>query len=213
MRCIVNSLPNLATVPLRILRSRVSNIASMFFPGSFRCHWTAFFAWGRCGRLFCVASLKYSIPTRAASTPRLPVGVWGYVGTSVDGRKGRAYDNICMDERPKQLIGEMRRPIPAQPGQPERYDTKYICNGTCNLFVFTAPLIDWRRAKVTERRTLVAWVHQVRRLVDDDSPNVDKVVLVMDNRNTHRPASLYEAFEPAKSKRITGRLRRAGDVV
>ena len=113
---------------------------------------------------------------------------------------------VCMDECPKQLIGETRRPIPAQQGEAERYDTEYVRNGTCNLFMFTAPLIGWRRAEATERRTQVDWAHQVQRLVDEEFPDADKVVLVMDNLNTHRPASLYEAFEPAEAKRIWDRL-------
>ncbi len=113
---------------------------------------------------------------------------------------------ICMDECPKQLIGETRTPIPVEPGEPERFDTEYVRNGTCNLFMFTAPLEGWRRAEVTERRTQVDWAHQVKRLVDEDFPEAEKIVLVMDNLNTHRPASLYEAFEPAEAKRIWDKL-------
>jgi hypothetical protein len=113
---------------------------------------------------------------------------------------------ICMDECPKQLIGETRTPIPVEAGEPERFDTEYVRNGTCNLFMFTAPLKGWRRAEVTERRTQVDWAHQVKRLVDEDFPEAEKIVLVMDNLNTHRPASLYEAFEPAEAKRIWDKL-------
>jgi len=113
---------------------------------------------------------------------------------------------VCMDECPKQLIGEARTPLPAEPGQPERYDTEYVRNGTCNLFLFAAPLLGWRRVEVTEQRTRVDWAHQIKRLVDEDFPDADKVVLVMDNLNTHRPASLYEAFEPSEAKRIWDRL-------
>jgi transposase len=113
---------------------------------------------------------------------------------------------ICMDESPKQLIGEVHVPLPAEPGRPERFDTEYVRNGTCNLFMFTAPLLGWRRVDVTERRTQVDWAHQIKRLVDDDFPKAEKVVLVMDNLNTHRPASLYEAFEPSEAKRIWDRL-------
>ena len=113
---------------------------------------------------------------------------------------------VCMDECPKQLIGETRTPIPAQPGEPERFDTEYVRNGTCNLFMFVAPLAGWRRAEVTERRTKVDWAHQIRRLVDEDFAEAEKIVLVMDNLNTHHPASLYEAFEPEEAKRIWDRL-------
>ena len=113
---------------------------------------------------------------------------------------------VCMDECSKQLIGETRTPIPAQPGEPERFDTEYVRNGTCNVFMFSAPLAGWRRVEVTERRTQIDWAHQIKQLVDEDFPEADKIVLVMDNLNTHRPASLYEAFEPTEAKRIWDRL-------
>jgi len=113
---------------------------------------------------------------------------------------------VCMDESPKQLIGEVHAPLPIEPGQPERFETQYERNGTCNLFMFTAPLKGWRRVEVTERRTQVDWAHQIKKLVDEDFPDAEKIVLVMDNLNTHRPASLYEAFEPSEAKRIWDRL-------
>lgn len=113
---------------------------------------------------------------------------------------------VCMDECPKQLIGETRIPIPMRPGEPERYDHEYVRNGTCNLFMFSAPLLGWRRVEVTERRTRKDWAEQVLQLVDVDFPTAEKVVLVMDNLNTHSPASLYEAFEPKEAKRICDRL-------
>ena len=112
---------------------------------------------------------------------------------------------VCMDECPKQLIGEVRTPLPAEPRQPERYDTEYGRNGICNLFMFMAPLTGWR-LEVTEHRRREDWAEQVRRLVEEDFPAADKVALVRDNLNTHRPASLYEAFEPEKAKRIWDRL-------
>ena len=113
---------------------------------------------------------------------------------------------VCMDECPKQLIGEIRTPLAMEPGQPERFDTEYVRNGTCNLFLFTAPLTGWRRVEVTERRTQKDWAEQIRRLVEEDFPDADKIVLVMDNLNTHRPASLYEAFEADHAKRIWDKL-------
>ncbi len=116
------------------------------------------------------------------------------------------YPLVCMDECPKQLIGETRIPIPMQPGEPERYDHEYVRNGTCNIFMFSAPLLGWRRADVTERRTRIDWAMQIKQLVDEDFPNAVKVVLVMDNLNTHSPASLYEAFAPEEAKRILDRL-------
>lgn len=113
---------------------------------------------------------------------------------------------VCMDECPKQLIGEIRTPIASEPGKPERFDTEYVRNGTCNLFMFSAPLLGWRRVEVTTQRTRKDWAEQIRRLVDDDFPHAEKIVLVMDNLNTHDPASLYEAFLPAEAKRIWDRL-------
>lgn len=113
---------------------------------------------------------------------------------------------VCMDECPKQLIGETHIPIPVRPGEPERYDHEYVRNGTCNLFMFSAPLLGWRRVEVTERRTRKDWAEQVLHLVDVDFSTAEKVVLVMDNLNTHSPASLYEAFEPEEAKRICDRL-------
>ena len=113
---------------------------------------------------------------------------------------------VCMDECPKQLIGETRVPLPATPEHPERYDTEYVRNGTCEQFLFVAPYEGWRRVDVTERKTRKDWAGQVRKLVDEDFPQAEKIVLVMDNLNTHSPASLYEAFEPAEAKRIWDRL-------
>lgn len=113
---------------------------------------------------------------------------------------------VCMDECPKQLIGERRLPIAGKPGRAERFDTEYIRNGTCNLFIFSAPLLGWRRVEVTEKRTMTDWALQIRHLVDVDFPWAEKVVLVMDNLNTHRPASLYEAFTPEEARRIMDRL-------
>lgn len=113
---------------------------------------------------------------------------------------------VCMDECPKQLIGEARAPLPAAAGRPERYDTEYVRNGTCTQFMFVAPYEGWRRVAVTEHKTRKDWAEQVRKLVDEDFPHAEKVILVMDNLNTHSPASLYEAFEPAEAKRIWDRL-------
>jgi DDE superfamily endonuclease len=106
---------------------------------------------------------------------------------------------VCLDEASKQLIGEVIEPIPAEPGQPERYDYEYTRNGTANLFMISEPLIGWRAVKVTERRTAVDFAEVVRWLVEE-------VVLVMDNLNTHKLASLYEAFPPEQARRIAERL-------
>jgi hypothetical protein len=113
---------------------------------------------------------------------------------------------VCFDEHPVQLIAETREPWPAQPGQPERYDYEYRRNGTRNLFVFLEPLQGWRHVAVTERRTKVDFAECMRYLVDERYSTADKVMVVLDNLNTHTPAALYEAFPPAEAKRILDRL-------
>lgn len=122
----------------------------------------------------------------------------------------RAYDPrrpvVCMDEAGKQLVGETRRRLPLERGKPVRYDYEYERNGTCNLFVFCEPLTGWRHVQVTDRKTKTDWAHAVRDLVDVRFPKAEKIVLVMDNLNTHSPASLYEAFPPDEARRIAERL-------
>jgi hypothetical protein len=113
---------------------------------------------------------------------------------------------VCLDEASKQLIGETRRPLPAGPGQPERFDYEYVRRGTANLFLLSQPLLGWRTVFVTERRTAVDFAEVLRWLVEDLHSEADKVVLVMDNLNTHKLASLYEAFEPERARRIAEKL-------
>jgi hypothetical protein len=113
---------------------------------------------------------------------------------------------VCLDEASKQLIGETRLPVPAQPGQPERFDYEYVRNGTANLFMISEPLLGWRTVQVTERRMAKDLAEVLRWLVEDLHPDADKVVLVMDNLNTHKLASLYEAFPPEQARRIAQRL-------
>ncbi|AMV24082.1 hypothetical protein VT84_06775 [Gemmata sp. SH-PL17] len=113
---------------------------------------------------------------------------------------------MCLDETSKQLIRETRAPIPVEPGQPERVDYEYERNGTANLFMVFEPLAGRRRVKVTERRTKVDFAHVIRERVDEPYPTAEKVVLVMDNLNTHRLSSLYEAFTPEEARRLIGRL-------
>jgi hypothetical protein len=121
-----------------------------------------------------------------------------------------AYDpqrpQVCFDEHPVQLIMEKRRPLPPQSGCPERYDYEYQRNGTRNLFMFFQPLGGWRHVKVTQHRTKLDFAQCMRELVDDFFPEADQVVVVLDNLNTHTPAALYEAFEPAEARRILQRL-------
>jgi hypothetical protein len=104
-----------------------------------------------------------------------------------------------MDECPRQLIGEVRAPQEIRKGSVERFDTEYVRNGTCDLFMFAAPLEGWRRVEVTEHRTREDWARGIQKLVDQDFPNAEKIVLVMDNLNTHTIGSLYETFLPEEA--------------
>jgi hypothetical protein len=113
---------------------------------------------------------------------------------------------VCFDEMPYQLIGETRHPIAAQPGQLERFDYEYKRAGTCNLFGFFQPLAGWRHIKVTQRRTCIDFAFCMRELTDELFPNAPIICMVMDNLNTHSPASLYDAFPPAEARRILRRL-------
>ena len=113
---------------------------------------------------------------------------------------------VCLDETSKQLVQETRQPLPPRPGAPMAYDHEYQRNGVSNLLMLFAPLEGWRRVEVTDRRTRTDWAEVVRKLVDEDYPNKERIVLVMDNLNTHHPASLYAAFEPAEARRIAERL-------
>ena len=115
---------------------------------------------------------------------------------------------VCLDETSKQQVKETRQPLPARPGYAKAYDHEYQRNGVSNLFMLFAPLEGWRRVEVTDRRTRIDWARVVRKLVDEDYPDKDRTVLVMDNLNTHHPASLYEAFEPAEA---AAHRRAAGD--
>jgi len=113
---------------------------------------------------------------------------------------------VCLDESSKQLVKETRRPIPARPGQPRRVDYEYERNGTANLFMVFEPLAGRRRVKVTDRRTTADFAEVVRQLADEWYPKAEKIILVMDNLNTHKPASLYEVFEPKEARRLLERL-------
>jgi hypothetical protein len=113
---------------------------------------------------------------------------------------------VCLDESSKQLLAEVRPPLPPEPGKPERIDDHYERRGTCNIFLACEPLRGWREIKVTARRTNIDWAEFVRELVDVHYPQAARVVLVMDNLNTHKPAALYQAFAPAEAKRIWDRL-------
>jgi transposase len=113
---------------------------------------------------------------------------------------------VCLDESPKELRAHVRPPLPMEPGKPQRIDDHYQRHGTRNIFIACEPLRGWRETQVTQRRTKQDWAHFVRELVDVHYPDVERLVLIMDNLNTHRPASLYEAFDPAEAKRLWDRL-------
>ena len=129
---------------------------------------------------------------------------------------GQPYDSkrpvVCFDETNKQLIGEKRTPLPPQPcekghaGQVQRYDSEYKRNGTRNLFVHCEPLRGWRQVTVTEQRTMQDFAHQMQWLAEERYPEAEVIRVVLDNLNTHRPASLYETFEPTVARRILRRL-------
>jgi hypothetical protein len=116
------------------------------------------------------------------------------------------YPVVCMDETSKQLVAEVRQPIPAAPGHGQRYDVEYERCGVAEVFLFTEPLGGWRRTAVTEHRARLDWAWQIRHLLEKDYPQAEQVVLVMDNLNTHNTASLYEAFEPTLAHRLAQRL-------
>ena len=113
---------------------------------------------------------------------------------------------VCLDETSKQLVGETRVPIKAKPGRIARYDHEYERKGTANLFMMFAPLEGWRHVKVTDRHTAIDYAHVLKELSDDHFPTAKKITLVQDNLNTHKPASLYEAFPPAEARRLVERF-------
>jgi len=113
---------------------------------------------------------------------------------------------VCFDETSTQLIAERRTPLPARPGRPARYDYEYRRNGTRNLFMLCEPLRGWRHVVVTEQRTMEDFAHQMRWLAEEAYPEAGRIRVVLDNLNTHRPASLYETFQPAEARRILKRL-------
>jgi hypothetical protein len=113
---------------------------------------------------------------------------------------------ICFDESPTQLIGELRQPIPAAPGQLERYDCEYKRNGTANLFIFLDVHRPWRKVKVTNNRAAVDFAACMRELTDIDFPEAERIRVVLDNLSTHFPGSLYQAFSPFEARRVLRRL-------
>ena len=122
----------------------------------------------------------------------------------------RAYDpkrpQVCMDETSKQLLADLLEPIPAQPGQPQRVDYEYKREGVADLFMFFETLAGKRYVKVTDQRTRKDWALAMQELSDDIYPQADKIVIALDNLNTHTPAAFYETFEPDEARRLTNRF-------
>lgn len=113
---------------------------------------------------------------------------------------------VCMDEKPYQLTGHARAPIPASPGHDRKEDSEYVRAGTCSIFCWVEPLAGWRRADAQPHRTRTDWAGQVQQLLTMDYPDAEKVILVMDNLNTHTIGSLYQAFDPATAFTLAQRL-------
>jgi hypothetical protein len=113
---------------------------------------------------------------------------------------------ICMDETSKQLVGETRSPLRSVPGTPARYDAEYVRHGVANLFLFSEPLTGKRCVRVREQRTMQDWAHVMRELIEETYADAERIVLVMDNLNTHTPASFYATFQPDIAKRLSDKL-------
>ena len=109
------------------------------------------------------------------------------------------YPVVCMDEKPYQLLDNIGEPLPAHPGNNQKVDSEYKRNGTCSIFIFVEPLGGKRYVSVREHRTAIDWAMEIKYLSDVVFPNVKKIILVMDNLNTHKPASLYKAFTPQEA--------------
>jgi hypothetical protein len=113
---------------------------------------------------------------------------------------------LCLDETSRHLLGEVTPPQPVAPGRPRRQDYEYVRGGVVNLFLVSEPLRGWRHVTVSDRRTRIDWAHCIKDLVDVRYPDAEVIVLVQDNRNTHSPASLDEAFSPAEARRLADKL-------
>ena len=113
---------------------------------------------------------------------------------------------VCMDEKPYQLLGEARDSWVMRPGDNKKVDSEYVRNGTCSIFAFVEPLGGCHHVSVREHRTAVDWAEEIKYLVDVMYPDAEKIILVMDNLNTHKPASLYKKYPPEEARRIIKKL-------
>jgi hypothetical protein len=116
------------------------------------------------------------------------------------------YPQVCLDETSKQLLRDVRDPLPVAPAQPARVDAEYARGGVANLFLVCEPLVGRRWVTVTEHRTKRDWAHLIKTLVDEWYPDAERIVLVQDNLNTHTPAALYDTFAPAEAKRLIDKI-------
>lgn len=113
---------------------------------------------------------------------------------------------VCMDEKPYQLLGEARDSWAMRPGDNKKIDSEYVREGTCSIFAFVEPLGGRHHVSVREHRTAVDWAEEIKYLVDEMYPDAEKIILVMDNLNTHKPSSLYKKYKPEEARRIIKRL-------
>lgn len=113
---------------------------------------------------------------------------------------------VCMDEKPYQLLGDARESLPMRPGDIQKVDSEYVRNGTCSIFAFVDPLGGRHHTSVHEHRTALDWAEEIKYLVDEMYPDAEKIILVMDNLNTHKPASLYKKYPPEEARRIIKKL-------
>lgn len=113
---------------------------------------------------------------------------------------------VCMDEKPYQLLDESREPLPVRPGDIQKIDSEYIRKGTSSIFVFTEVLAGWRHVSAREHRAAIDWAEEIRYLLEECYPDKEKIILVMDNLNTHAVSSLYKRFAPEKARSLAKRL-------
>lgn len=116
------------------------------------------------------------------------------------------YPVVCMDEKPYQLLDDVRQPLSVRPGDNQKTDSEYKRNGTCSIFAFVEPLGGRHHVSVHEHRTAIDWAMEIKYLSDEMFPDAKKIILVMDHLNTHKAASLYKAFPPSEARRIIKRL-------
>lgn len=113
---------------------------------------------------------------------------------------------VCMDEKPYQLLGDAREPLPMRPGDNQKIDSEYVRNGTCSIFAFVEPLGGRHHVSVREHRAATDWAEEIKYLVDEMYPDAEKIILIMDILNTHKPASLYKKYPPEEARRIIKKL-------